>query len=153
MDKDINGQLGKFEALCVSRAAVGRGSLPECHQGPDCGRCSSWRWNCCLDMNMSVAVPPHPHKPLQLLHPGATLTCKETATQTPPDYFSITQIIMQITLHTVNNNYTDSTLGMKSRPSVTEIVTCVWVKNNKSIQSGWSDGWTNLKMTRVDKLQ
>lgn len=42
MDKVKNGLVGKFKGLCVSRAAAGRGSLPECHQGPDCGCCSSW---------------------------------------------------------------------------------------------------------------
>lgn len=44
-----------------------------------------------------------------------------------------------------------STLGTKSRPSVTVIVTCVWVKNSKSIQSGWIDGLVNLKDTKTNK--
>lgn len=38
-----------------------------------------------------------------------------------------------------------STLGMKSRASVTVMVTWVWTKESSNIQSGWREGKVNLR--------
>lgn len=53
-------------------------------------------------------------------------------------------VIPQNTLRPVNL-FLISTLGMKSRASVTVMVTCVWTKESSNIQSGWKEGKVNLR--------
>lgn len=45
-----------------------------------------------------------------------------------------------------------STLGMKSRASVTVMVTWVCVKDSSNIQSGWREGKVNLRETDSSKV-